>query len=57
VVSVEPLPLDNVLYKAPNLTLTPHIAWAAVEARRRLTKVIAENIAAFQAGKPINVVN
>jgi glycerate dehydrogenase len=57
VVSVEPLPADNVLYKAPNLTLTPHIAWAAVEARRRLTQVTAENIEAFQAGKPINVVN
>jgi len=57
VVSVEPLPADNVLYKAPNLTLTPHIAWAALEARRRLTQVTAENIQAFQAGKPINVVN
>jgi glycerate dehydrogenase len=57
VVSVEPLPADSPLLKAPNLTLTPHIAWAAVEARRRLTKVTAENIASFQAGKPINVVN
>jgi glycerate dehydrogenase len=57
VVTVEPLPADSPLMKAPNLTLTPHIAWAAVEARRRLTKVTAENIATFQAGKPINVVN
>ena len=57
VVSVEPLPPDNILYKAPNLTLTPHIAWAAVEARRRLTQVTGENIEAFQAGNPINVVN
>lgn len=57
VVTVEPMPSDNVLLKAPNLTLTPHIAWAAVEARRRLTKVTAENIASFRAGKPINVVN
>ncbi len=57
VVTVEPIPADNPLLKAPNLTLTPHIAWAAVEARRRLTKVAAENIAAFQAGKPINLVN
>jgi glycerate dehydrogenase len=57
VVTVEPIPADNPLLKAPNLTLTPHIAWAAVEARRRLTKVAAENVAAFQAGKPINVVN
>jgi glycerate dehydrogenase len=57
VVSVEPLPANSFLLKAPNLTLTPHIAWAAVEARRRLTKVTAENIATFQAGKPVNVVN
>lgn len=57
VVTVEPIPADNPLLQAPNLTLTPHIAWAAVEARRRLTKVAAENIAAFQAGKPINLVN
>jgi glycerate dehydrogenase len=57
VVTTEPIPADNPLLKAPNVTLTPHIAWAAVEARRRLTKVTAENIAAFQAGKPINLVN
>jgi len=57
VVTVEPLPADSPLMKAPNLTITPHIAWAAVEARRRLTKVTADNIAAFQTGKPINVVN
>ena len=57
VVTTEPIPADSPLLKAPNLTLTPHIAWAAVEARRRLTKVTAENISTFQAGKPINVVN
>ncbi len=57
VVTVEPIPADSPLLKAPNLTITPHIAWAAVEARRRLTKVTAENIAAFLAGKPINAVN
>ena len=57
VVTTEPIPADNPLLKAPNLTLTPHIAWAALEARRRLTKVTVENVAAFQAGKPINLVN
>ncbi len=57
VVTTEPLPPNNPLFKAPNLTLTPHIAWAAVEARRRLTKITAENVAAFLAGKPINLVN
>jgi glycerate dehydrogenase len=57
VVSVEPIRAENPLLTARNITLTPHIAWAAVEARIRLTKVTVENIAAFQSGKPINVVN
>lgn len=57
VVSTEPIAGDNPLLKAPNITLTPHIAWAALEARRRLTRITAENIAAFIDGKPINIVN
>ena len=57
VVSSEPIPADNPLLKAPNLTMTPHIAWATIEARRRLMQVTAQNIAAFLAGKPINVVS
>jgi glycerate dehydrogenase len=57
VVSSEPIAADNPLLKAPNITITPHIAWAAIEARRRLMAVTAQNIAAFLAGKPINVVN
>jgi len=57
VVSAEPIRDDNPLLGAPNVTLTPHIAWAALEARKRLMKVTAENVAAFQAGAPINVVN
>ena len=57
VVSTEPILPDNPLLKAPNITITPHIAWAALAARRRLMKITAENVAAFLAGKPINVVN
>lgn len=56
VVSAEPITPDNPLLNAPNVTITPHIAWAAIEARRRLMAVTAQNIAAFLAGKPINVV-
>ena len=57
VVSQEPIRADNPLLSAPNLVLTPHIAWATLAARRRLVQVTADNIAAFLAGRPINIVN
>lgn len=57
VVSVEPIQADNPLLRARNIIITPHIAWAATEPRRRVVQATAENIAAFLAGKPINVVN
>lgn len=57
VVSGEPITPDNPLLTAPNVTITPHIAWAAIEARRRLMRVTAQNVAAFLSGKPVNVVN
>ena len=57
VVSSEPISESNPLMKARNLILTPHIAWATLAARQRLMKTTAENIAAFQAGKPIHTVN
>jgi glycerate dehydrogenase len=56
VVSAEPILCGNPLLRAKNLTLTPHIAWATIEARQRLMAVTAENIAAFAAGKPIHTV-
>jgi glycerate dehydrogenase len=40
-----------------NLIITPHIAWAAQEARQRALDRIADNIAAFLNNKPINVVS
>jgi glycerate dehydrogenase len=57
VVSAEPIHADNPLLRAQNLTLTPHIAWAALETRRRMMDITAANIAAFLTGKPVNVVN
>jgi glycerate dehydrogenase len=56
VVSAEPILPGNPLLRAKNLTLTPHIAWAATEARQRLMSITAENIAAFQSGTPIHTV-
>lgn len=56
VVSSEPILPSNPLLRAKNLTLTPHIAWAAYEARQRLMAITAKNITAFQSGNPINLV-
>lgn len=57
VVSSEPISADNPLLAARNCQITPHIAWAAIEARRRLMQATADNIKAFIDGHPINVVN
>jgi len=57
VLAVEPPDRENLLLKAKNCRITPHIAWATRAARERLLNAAVENIAAFLAGKPINVVN
>ena len=57
VVSREPIAADNPLLRAPNCYLTPHIAWAPTQTRQRLHQIAAENLRAFLAGKPQNVVN
>ncbi|MDR1727095.1 MAG: D-2-hydroxyacid dehydrogenase [Acidobacteriota bacterium] len=56
VLSTEPPRPDNPLLKAPNCVITPHIAWATREARTRLLRVLEENLAAFLAGRPQNLV-
>lgn len=53
----EPPKLDNPLFSMPNVILTPHIGWKCFESRQRLIDILAENIASFIQGKPINVVN
>ncbi|GFO53643.1 hydroxypyruvate reductase [Geomonas sp. Red276] len=57
VAAKEPIPSDSPLLTAKNCIITPHIAWATLAARRRLMATTAENIAAFLAGSPQNVVN
>lgn len=57
VVSAEPIAQDNPLLSAPNCILTPHMAWAPVEARQRIIDITVKNIQAFLDGVPINVVN
>jgi glycerate dehydrogenase len=53
----EPIPQESPLLAAKNCIITPHIAWATLAARRRLMAITAQNVAAFLAGKPQNVVN
>jgi len=57
VLAVEPPVENNPLLAAKNCLITPHISWATRESRQRLMAVTAANIAAYQAGKPINVVS
>lgn len=53
----EPPAVDNPLFDQSNAFITPHIAWASVEARQRLLNATFDNIRAFQDGHPKNVVN
>lgn len=57
VLSVEPPRPDNPLLKAPRCVITPHVAWATFEARRRLLQMVADNLSSFRKGEPSNVVS
>lgn len=56
VLSVEPPTVDNPLLSAKNCLITPHIAWATLEARTRLMGIVVANVKAFIGGQPTNVV-
>src|SRR5690606_39559573 len=56
VLSQEPPPPDHPLLTAPNCIITPHLAWASVQARQRLLATSVQNIACFLQGQPQNVV-
>ncbi|MCF6366745.1 MAG: D-2-hydroxyacid dehydrogenase [Bacteroidales bacterium] len=51
VLTQEPPKDNNILFKAPNIIITPHIAWTSVEARQRLVAGISNNIRLFIAEK------
>lgn len=57
VVSQEPIVGTNPLLTAKNCIITPHMSWAAVEARARIIDITADNIRGFLQGTPRNVVN
>jgi glycerate dehydrogenase len=57
VLSAEPPPAEHPLFTAKNCLITPHLAWATRAARSRLMRAAVENVHAFLAGRPQNVVN
>ena len=57
VLSAEPPKGGNVLIGAKNCLITPHIAWASLEARTKLLNIFLENVESFVKGTPVNVVN
>ncbi len=57
VLAVEPPPATNPLLHAKNCLVTPHIAWATHAARRRMMRILEENLERFVQGTPQNVVN
>ena len=57
VATVEPMHRDNPLLSAPNCLITPHMAWAPLESRRRLLNTVADNVRCYIEGNPQNVVN
>ena len=57
VLTQEPPRQGSPLIGARNCYITPHIAWATLAARERLMQIALENVKAFAAGKPQNVVS
>ncbi len=53
----EPLPADSPLRGLDNVVLSPHAGWVTHEASRRLVQMPVDNIVAYLAGRPQNVVN
>lgn len=56
-VSMEPIKLDNLLLKAKNCIITPRIAWAPKETRKRLLDMAVYNLKEYMSSNPINRVN
>ncbi len=57
VFSTEPFPEEHPYSRIlgrPNVCLTPHMAWSALEARNRCIAIVSENIRDFLAGKQTN---
>jgi glycerate dehydrogenase len=56
VLAVEPPAKDHILADVQNCKTSPHIAWASIEARRKLIEIVFENLKCFLDEKPQNVI-
>lgn len=57
VLSTEPPSADNPLLTAPNISISPHNAWATKEARQNLLNIATANLKSFLQGDIRNCVN
>ena len=57
VLDIEPMRPNHPYLTAKNCYVTPHVAWASIEARTRLIDLVAKNLSAFENGSPINCVS
>lgn len=57
VLTQEPPKAGSPLIGLDNCIISPHVAWASYEARQRLMNIASGNLAAFQKGEKLNVVN
>jgi len=57
VLAVEPMKENHPYMEAKNCLITPHVGWAAIEARKRLVSLVAKNVFEFFEGRPLNIVN
>lgn len=56
VFETEPPSVDNPLLNHPRSIVTPHVAWAPTETRKRLIEITIDNFYAYLNGTPQNVV-
>jgi glycerate dehydrogenase len=57
VISEEPMKAGNPLLGAKNCVITPHLAWATLESRKRCVEIAAANLKSYLGGNPVNVVS
>lgn len=53
----EPMDENCPLINIDNCIITPHIAWASLETRRRLLKIVVDNIEKYLNGTPVNTLS